>query len=172
MLSEKLQKALNEQINKELFSEYLYLSITAYFHSIGLDGFDNWFEVQTKEEHDHAIKIYNFINQKGGRVILEAIAKPEWDFKSVEEILNKTLEHELFITKSINELVDIAIKENEHSVRSFLQWYVDEQVEEEANVTKLISTLKLTQGDPKALLLMDKDLATRVYVPLIVDKAN
>jgi len=165
MLSQKLQDAFNEQINKELYSEYLYLSMAAYCYEMDLDGFANFFMVQTQEEHFHAMKMFNFVTDCDGRVILKKIDSPPVEFKSVTELFDKTLEHERFVTKSINALMDIALKENDHASASFLKWYVDEQVEEEATDKKILSKLKLVEGNGYGLLMIDHELATRVYTP-------
>jgi len=165
MLSVKLQEVLNEQINKELYSEYFYLSMEAYLRSIDLDGIANFFSVQTQEEHLHAMKIYNFIIDKGGKVVLKKIDAPPVDFKSVVDVFEQTLEHEKLVTKSINDLMDVAVKENDHAVISFLKWYVDEQVEEEANVTRILSKLKLIGGEGHGLLMIDQELAARIFTP-------
>jgi ferritin len=165
MISKKLEKAINEQINKEMFSEYLYLSVAAYFDAQNFDGFANWFHVQTQEEHFHAMKFYRYVIERGGEVELGALAKPEKDFVSPLKAFEAGLAHEQFITKSIGELMDLAIKENDHSLKSFLQWYVDEQVEEEANAEKLIAKLKLIGNDGNGLLNLDKELMARVFVP-------
>jgi ferritin len=165
MLSQKLQDAFNAQINKELYSEYLYLSMAAYCYNLDLDGFANYFMVQTQEEHFHAMKMFNFVTDCGGKVILKPIAGPEVDFKSIIEIYEKTLAHEQFITKSINELMDLAVKESDHASASLLKWFVDEQVEEEATVTKLLSKLRLINGEGHGILMLDADLATRVFTP-------
>jgi ferritin len=161
MISKKLEDAINNQINKELYSEYLYLSMAAYFYSEDLDGFAHWMEVQAQEEHTHAMKFFYFLNDKGGRVKLEAIEKPEVDFVSVESIFEKTLEHEKKVTKLINDLMDLAIEENEHSVKSFLNWFVDEQVEEEDTAGKLLSKVKMIGKNTNGLLMLDKELAQR-----------
>ena len=165
MLSIKLQEVLNEQINKELYSEYFYLSMEAYLRTIDLDGIANFFSVQTQEEHFHAMKIYNFIIDKGGTVVLKKIDAPPVDFKSVVDVFEQTLEHEKLVTKSINDLMDAAVKENDHAVISFLKWYVDEQVEEEANVTRILSKLKLIGGEGHGLLMIDQELAARTFTP-------
>jgi len=165
MISKKLEKAINEQINKELFSEYLYLSIAAYFQAQNLDGFANWFHVQTQEERFHAMKFFNYLLDRGGEVELGALEKPEKDFKNPLYAYEAALAHEQFITKSINELMDLAIAENDHSFKSFLQWFVDEQVEEEANAEKLIAQLKLINNDGNGLLNLDRELALRVFTP-------
>lgn len=165
MLTKKLQAALNEQINKEFFSEYLYLSMSAYLESIEMEGFANYFNVQAQEEHFHAMKMFNFVHDKGGRVILKTLNEPKADYKSVVDVVQESLAHEKYITKAINELMDTAIKENDHSVRSFLQWYVDEQVEEEATISKLVAKLKLINGEGFGLLTLDNQLGQRKYVP-------
>lgn len=165
MLSEKLQNAFNEQINKELYSEYLYLSMAAYCYANDLDGIANFFMVQTQEEHFHAMKIFNFINDRNGRVALKPIQGPQVEFNSIIDVFEKTLEHEKFVTASINNLMDIAIKENDHAAASFLKWFVDEQVEEEAMVNKILSKLKLIGGEGQGLLMLDAELAARTFTP-------
>jgi ferritin len=165
MLSQKLQDAFNTQINKELYSEYLYLSMAAYCYNLDLDGFANFFIVQTQEEHFHAMKMFNFVTDCNGKVILKPIAGPEVDFKSIIEVFEKTLAHEQFITKSINELMDLAVKESDHASASLLKWFVDEQVEEEATDSKLLSKLKLINGEGHGMLMLDAELATRVFTP-------
>jgi len=165
MLSQKLQDAFNAQINKELYSEYLYLSMAAYCYTLDLDGFANYFMVQTQEEHFHAMKMFNFVNERGGKVILKQIDGPETDFKSVIDVYEKTYEHEQFVTKSINELMDVAMKENDHAAASFLKWFIDEQVEEEATVSKILAKLKLIGGEGHGMLMLDSELAARVFTP-------
>jgi ferritin len=165
MLSQKLQDALNVQINKELQSEYIYLSMEAYMLENDLDGIANFFHVQTQEEHFHAMKLYNFVIDRGGKVVLKKLDAPPVEFKSVIDVYEQTLAHEQFISKSINDLMDIAITEGDHAVISFLKWYVDEQVEEEANVTKILSKLKLIGGEGHGMLMIDSELALRVFTP-------
>ncbi len=163
MLSQKLQEELNNQMNSEFFSEYEYLSMAAYFHSANLDGIANYFNVQAQEEHFHGMKIYNFIINKGGKVILKAIKGPTVDFSSPLDVFEKALEHEKSVTALINKLMDEAIKENDHAVNSFLKWYVDEQVEEESTANKYVSKVKLVNGQGEGLLLLDQELAARVF---------
>lgn len=165
MLTKKLQDALNKQINREFFSEYLYLSMSAYLESIEMEGFANYFNIQAQEEHFHAMKMFNFVHDKGGRVILKPLGEPKANYTSVLEVIEEALEHERYITKSINELMDVAIKENDHSVKSFLEWYVDEQVEEEATMSKLIAKLKLINGEGLGLLTLDNELSQRKFIP-------
>jgi Ferritin-like protein len=163
MISENMIDALNEQINKEIYSAYLYMSMSAHSTYAGLNGFANWFMVQYQEEMTHAMKIYTYINDQGEKVKLAAIAQPPIDFDSSLDMFEKTLEHEEFVTKSINELVDLAIKENDHATNIFLQWFVTEQVEEESNDNEIIAKLKLVGGEGNGLFMLDKELAQRVF---------
>jgi ferritin len=165
MLSEKMLNALNGQLNKELYSAYLYLSMSAHSEYIGLKGFANWFMVQYQEEMTHAMKIYDYINSQGGKVKLLAIDEPPSEFASPLDMFEKTLEHEKFITKSINDLVTLAMKEKDYATNIFLQWFVTEQIEEEANDNDIIAKLKLIGDSGDALLMLDKDLAARVFTP-------
>ena len=165
MISNKLLQALNEQINKELYSAYLYLAMAAYSASIGLNGFANWFSVQVKEELTHAEKFYNYVNQQSGRVVLKAVAQPAQDFSSTVELFKQTLEHEKNVSKIISGLVDLAKKENSYATEAFLQWFVTEQVEEEASATEILQKLNLVGKDGQGLLMVDSQLATRVFIP-------
>jgi ferritin len=165
MLSEKMQEALNTQLNKELYSAYLYMSMSAYSTYSGLKGFANWFMVQYQEEMVHAMKIYAYINDQSGQVKLRAIEQPATEFESPMDMFEKTLKHEKFITRSINELVDLAIAETDHATNIFLQWFVTEQIEEEGNDNEIIARLKLVGEDGNGLLMLDKELATRVFTP-------
>jgi ferritin len=165
MLSEKMLEALNGQLNKEIYSAYLYLSMSAYSTYIGLKGFAHWFMVQYQEETVHAMKIYDYINSQGGQVKLLAIAQPPAEFESPLDMFAKTLEHERFVTKCINDLVDLAIKGKDHATNIFLQWFVTEQIEEEANDNEIISKLKLVGEKGDALLMIDRELAARVFTP-------
>jgi ferritin len=165
MLSPKLEEALNNQMNNEFYSEFEYLSMAAYFHDMDLDGIANYFHVQAQEEHFHAMKIYNFINSKGGKIVLKAIKAPTTNFESPVGVFKTALDHEMFVTKSINKLMDVAIKENDHAVNSFLRWYVDEQVEEESLATKSLNRIKITGGKGEGLLIIDQEFAQRVFTP-------
>ncbi|MBC8415471.1 MAG: ferritin [Candidatus Cloacimonetes bacterium] len=165
MISKKLQDAINKQINKELYSEYLYLSMAAYLESIGLEGFANFFKVQIQEERFHAMKFFDYVNERGGRVILEAIDRPQIEFKSPVEIFEIAYNHEQYVTKLINELMEVAIKENDHAAKSFLNWYIDEQVEEEASMDKILNQLKMIGGKGQGMLMLDKELAARTFTP-------
>ena len=165
MISKTLEKAINQQINKELYSEYLYVSMQAWFADQNLDGFANWMQVQGQEEHFHAMKFFNYLIERGGSVELLAIAKPPKTFTKPLKAFQMALEHEQFISKSINELMDLAIKESDHAAKSFLQWYVDEQVEEEANADRIVHKLELIKDNPQGLYMLDNELAQRVYTP-------
>lgn len=171
MLSEKMTEALNVQLNKEMYSAYLYMSMSAYSSYIGLDGFANWFMVQYQEEMTHAMKIYDYINDHGSQVKLMEIPQPPTTFDSTLNMFEKTLEHEKYVTKSINELVDLAIDEKDHATYTFLQWYVSEQIEEEANDNEIISKLKLMGNDGSGMYMLDKELSQRVFVPEYTSKA-
>jgi ferritin len=172
VLSDRMTGALNEQINKEIYSAYLYLSMSAYSTFIGMKGFANWFMVQYREEMVHAMKIYDYINDQGGKVKLLAVAQPPTEFGSPLEMFEKTLEHEKFVTKCINDLVDLAIKEKDHASNIFLQWFVTEQIEEEANDNEIISKLKLVGKEGKGLFMIDKELAARVFTPPATSKES
>jgi ferritin len=162
MLTKKIEEALNEQLNRELYSSYLYMSMSSSCTSRGLKGFANWFMVQYHEEMFHAMKFYEYINLQGGRVALKALAQPPSEFSSPLEMFDKTLEHELFITKSINDLVELAISEKDHATQIFLHWYVTEQVEEESNDNEIIAQLRIIRDDPQALIMLDRELAGRM----------
>jgi len=163
MISPKMLEAINKQINRELYSEYLYLSMAAYLESEGLSGFGNFMRVQVQEERFHAMKMYDFILERGGKVVLEQIDQPKVEFESALEIFELSLGHEKFISKSINELMDVAIAENDHATKSFLNWFIDEQVEEEASMDNIVSQLKLIGGQGHGLLMMDRELGQRVF---------
>lgn len=165
MISPKLEKAINYQINRELFSEYYYLSMASYFNSIGLDGFENFFLVQVEEERFHAMKLYRFLNEKGGRVVLSAIEEPKTEFKSPLEVFELAFEHEKLVSRLINDLMDLAIKENDHAAKNHLNWFVEEQVEEEASMESILNKLKLINGEGHGMLMLDSELAQRVFTP-------
>ena len=165
MLSTKLQDAMNQQINRELFSEYYYLSMAAYLNSAGLAGFENFFLVQAQEERFHAMKMYNYLNERGGRVVLKPIEAPKTDFASPLEIFQLAYEHEQLVTSMINDLMDLAVKENDHATKNFLNWFVEEQVEEEASMEGILNKLKLINGEGHGLLMLDSELAKRVFTP-------
>ncbi len=165
MLSKTMEKELNEQVNKELYSAYLYMAMAAYAASIGLNGFAHWFSVQAKEEFTHTEKFYHFIIERGGRVKLATIDEPPHDFKHALGIFEETLKHEQLVTQRIHNLVALARKENDFATDNFLQWFVAEQVEEEASVDEILQKIKLTGGEGNGLFMIDQELAMRVFAP-------
>jgi ferritin len=165
MLSKKMQQAINDQINAEIYSAYLYLSMRAYFESANLAGFANWMQVQYQEESFHAFKFYGYVNDRRGRVLLQAIAAPPTEWKSPLDVFKATLAHEQIVTGRINDLMSLAIQEKDHAAHMFLQWFINEQVEEEKNADTIINKLKLMADTPGGLYLLDQELAQRVYTP-------
>ena len=161
MLKESIEQALNEQINAELYSAYLYQSMAAYFEDKSLAGFSRWMDLQAEEEMEHARKIYDFVNERGGRVILEGIEKPKSDWNSNLEVFKDSLAHEEKVTAMINDLVSLAAEEKDYATHSFLQWFVDEQVEEEDNVGEIVDKLKLVGDSTQSLFMMDDKLGAR-----------
>jgi len=165
MLKSKVEKALNEQINKEMYSAFLYMGMSAYTDSKGWPGFANWFMVQYQEEMEHAMKLYHYIQDQGSRVILEAIDKPPAEFGTPLEMFKQTLAHEQLVTRSINDLMDLSVQEKDHATQIFLQWFVTEQVEEENNDQTIIDQLKFVGPDGNGLFMLDRELGTRMYTP-------
>lgn len=163
MINEKMEKNFNEQINKEFYSEFLYLAMKSYFAELNLQGFVNWFDVQVQEERAHAFGMYDYLIERGGKVELLVIDKPVIEGTTPVEVFEHVLRHEEYVTSRINHLLDVAEEVKDRAAMSFLDWYVKEQVEEEASVGKVLATLKLIGDDKNALLLLDKDLATRVF---------
>jgi ferritin len=165
MLSKTMEKALNDQVQWELYSAYLYVSMATYFENKGLMGFANWLHVQDQEEKFHAQRFYDFIVNRGGRVILQAIPAPPHDWASPLTVFEEALAHEQGVTSRIYKLMDLALEERDHGTASFLKWFIDEQVEEEANVADVIAKLKLVDQTPGGAFMLDKDLAVRVFTP-------
>lgn len=165
MIHKKMEKAINEQINWELYSAYLYFAMAAYFDSINLKGFSSWMRVQAMEEQTHTKRFYDFLTARGGKVILSAIKSPPVEWKSPLEVFQETLKHEQHVTGRINALVDLSAKLKDHATNSFLQWFIDEQVEEESSADEVIQSLKLNANNPGGLFLIDKELAQRTFVP-------
>lgn len=165
MLSEKMAEALNRQLNAELYSAYLYLSMAAYFYDQGLNGFANWMVVQNQEETLHAMKFFNYLKDRGARIRLAAIEQPPTDWSSPLEVFEATLKHEQKVTSLINQLMDLALAERDHATTVFLQWFVTEQVEEEASANDIVQRLRLIGNDANALFVLDRELATRVFTP-------
>jgi len=162
MISEKMQDALNEQVNKEFYSAYLYLAMSAYCNLIGLPGFSNWMRRQYEEENLHVTKMYDYILDQGGQIHLKQIDEPQKEFGSPIDLFTQTLEHEQFITGSINELMGLAVSEQDYATQTFLQWYVTEQVEEESNVNDILAPLRMVGEDKGGLMMIDQQLASRV----------
>lgn len=165
MISKKMIQALNKQINNEIYSAYLYLSMSSFTTFIGLKGAANWFMVQYQEEMLHAMKLYDYVNSQGEHVQLAAIPAPPTEFGTLLSMFEQTLKHEQFITKCINDLMDQAVKEKDHATQIFLQWFVTEQIEEEGNDNDIIARLKLVGDSTQGLMMVDRDLATRVFTP-------
>lgn len=166
MLSKKLEEALNEQINAEFWSAYLYLSMAADMSDKGFSGVSNWFNVQFKEEQDHAIKLFNYVLARGGKVTLKPIKEVETSWKNPLKVFEHTIEHERKVTSLINELYHLATEEKDYATQSMLKWFIDEQVEEEENVRDIIDKLKLIGDNGYGLYQFDKELAARVYSPI------
>jgi len=164
MIKKEVLDAINEQINAETYSAFMYLSMAAYFEDMGLSGFANWMKVQYQEESAHSIKFFNYLTERGGRVTLKAVAQVPVDFNGVVDVFEKTLAHEIHVTSLINNLIDVSIKASDHASQSFLKWFIDEQVEEEANVEKILQTLKLINGQGNGIFMMDRELGQRVFV--------
>jgi len=164
MLKERIQKALNEQINAEQYSAFMYLSMSAWLEDKGLPGFANWMYVQYQEELTHANKLFKYVNERSGKVEIKAIEQMPTTFESVVDVVEKTLEHEQKVTAMIDNLVNIAVEERDHATQSFLQWFVDEQVEEEANVTEILDTLKLIGEKGNGMFMLDREFRQRTFV--------
>lgn len=163
MISDKMTKEFNDQINAELFSSYLYLSMSAWFSAHGLPGFATWMRAQAKEEDFHANKMFDYLLERGGTVTLQKIAKPKTSWKSPLEVMADVAEHESKVTALVNKLVDCALDERDHASNIFLQWFVQEQVEEEASVGEVLDRLRLVGDKSPALFTMDMEMGKRVF---------
>lgn len=164
MFNEKIEKIINEQINAEMYSSYLYLAMSSYCADLGLVGFSNWLKIQAKEELSHADFMFNYLIERNGRVVLEAIEKPPLDWKNIIEVFEETLKHEQYISSRINNIVTLAMDEKDHATASFFKWFIDEQVEEEATASDVLNKLKLTKAEGAALFFMDQEMLKRVFV--------
>jgi len=168
MLNKKLESAINDQIQREMASAYLYLSMAAYFEANTLPGFANWMRIQFHEEQFHALKFYDFVFNRGGIVKLQPIEGPPTVFDSSIDIFEQTLAHEQKVTGFINNLYALAIEERDYPCQSLLQWFIDEQVEEEKNAGDILDMLKMTQGNAHALLMLDRELGARPLPPEVL----
>ncbi len=161
MLSKNLSSEINTQIKLELFSGYLYLSMAAYFEAKNLPGFASWMKKQAGEEQEHALKFFDYLNNRGDRVVLQAIDQPQSEFKSPLAVFEQALEHEKSVTARINLLYSIAVKDNDYASQSFLNWYLDEQIEEEKNANEIVEWLKMGGDSAQALFAINSILARR-----------
>ena len=159
----KLRELLNQQINKEFYSAYLYLDFSNYFESVGLNGFANWYKVQAQEERDHAMLFYQYLQNENQKVTLEAIAKPDKMFTCHTDVLKAGLEHEKYVTSLINDIYAVAYDLKDFRTMQFLDWFVKEQGEEETNANDMITKMELFGSDPKSLYMLNQELASRVY---------
>lgn len=165
MINEKIQSALNKQINEELYSAYTYLAFASKADQLGLPGFVNWFKTQYQEELDHADRFFNYILERNGAVELDAIKKPEVGDETALTLFEKALLHEQYISDCIFQLKELARSERDHATDVFLEWFVSEQVEEEANARTVIDQLKMIDGNPNGLFMVDRELASRKPEP-------
>lgn len=163
MISEKMQDALNKQINAELYAAYLYFSMTAYFEDKNLPGFAKWMRIQTQEEMTHAFRFYAHVVERGGRAKMAPIQGPPVEWESPLAAFQDALKHEIKVTGMINDLVDLAQSERDHAANAMLQWFVTEQVEEEKNAEDNVRKLKLAENAPQALFMLDREMAARVF---------
>jgi len=159
-----MHKALNDQLQAEFFSAYLYLSMSAYFEDQGLDGMANWMTIQFQEEQSHALKFYHYITERGGKVELQAIEKPKNEWDGALNVFEEALEHEQMISGRINDLADLAIQEKDHATHNMLQWFIAEQVEEEANVESIVGQLQLIGGQGHGIFMIDREMRGRTFV--------
>jgi ferritin len=161
MLSKSMQDAINEQIKDELYSAYLYLSMAAYFEAESLPGFATWMRAQSQEEVEHAMKFFDFINERGGRVELQAIDRPTVSFESPLAVFQATYEHEQKVTGLIHDLYELALEENDYPAQVMLHWFIDEQVEEEDSVSEILDTLERIGDKDQGLMMLDRELGQR-----------
>lgn len=161
MIKKRMQEAINEQINEEISSAYIYLAIASSFYDQNFDGFAKWMRAQAQEEVEHAMRLFEFLVERGGRVILESVEKPNTTWNSPLEAFKDAYEHEQYITDSINELYDLAKEEDDKATMNMLQWFIEEQVEEEASIDSIIQKIKMVKDSPAALLKLDEKLGER-----------
>jgi ferritin len=164
-MNDKIQETFNNQINAELYSSYLYLSMSSWLEAKNFKGFSSWMRVQAQEELSHALKFIDFVQERGGRVILTQLEGPKTEWSSLKEVYEDTYNHERHVTSLIHEMVDVAMSERDHAANNFLKWFVDEQVEEEASALEILEKLKLVGEDGAALFMIDGELGQRVFTP-------
>ena len=162
MITKRMEEALNGQINKEFYSAYLYLAMSAYCNKLGMPGAEHWFRMQYDEEVIHMTKMFDYVMQHGGEAHLMLIDEPPREFGKIIEVFEESLRHEQFVTQSINELLNVAVEEKDHASQVFLQWYITEQVEEESNVGDIVDRLKLAGDNGGALMMIDDKLFQRM----------
>lgn len=160
-MDKKLYEVMNEQVTKEFFSAYLYLSMAAYLENKGLSGMANWMKMQSQEEIFHGMKIFNYLNDRGEAVVLDAFEKPQTNFKSVRDVFEGALAHEQKVTASCNNVYSVALEVKDHAAVGFMQWFVDEQVEEESSVHDVLTKLNFIKEDSTGMLMLDKELGAR-----------
>jgi ferritin len=160
-MNDRVQAAFNDQINEELYSAYVYLAMSAHFERLNLEGFTNWMRQQAQEELQHAMRLFDHINRRGGTVALKAVGEPPLDFGTPLEVFEKALAHEQHITGCISSLYKIALEENDYPAQMELQWFIDEQVEEEENAGRVVDQLKMAGDNQSALLMLDRELGQR-----------
>ena len=163
MMDKKVAELINEQINKELYSAYLYLEFANYYASVGLDGFENWYKIQAQEERDHAMLFYQYLQNNGEKVTFEAIDKPDCSLTDNMAPLKKGLEHEQYVTSLINTIYAAAFEVHDFRTMQLLDWFVKEQGEEEKNASDMITKMELSGSDPKGLYMLNSEMASRVY---------
>lgn len=165
MISKQMTAAINKQINAEIYSAYLYISMSSYSTLKGLKGTANWLFIQAQEEMTHALRMYQYVNSQGGHAVMSAIDQPPSEFESLKKIFEDTLEHEKKVTAMINDLMNLAVKEKDHATEVFLQWFVNEQVEEEENANDVLARVNLAGEQGNGLFMVDNELAARMFVP-------
>ena len=161
MLTDRLQEAINQQINSEMYSAHLYLSMAAYFETLSLTGFARWMRLQFDEETSHALKLFDYVNDRDGRVTLQAIEQPPIEFESPHSVMRIALEHERHVTAMINNLYALAVAENDYPTHVLLEWFVSEQVEEEKTLIEIVDRMDLIGDDGTGLIIMDQRLGER-----------
>ena len=163
-LKKTMEKALNEQLHREFSSAHLYLSMSAWFESRTFPGLAHWMYVQMQEEQSHQMKFFRYINERGGKVTLAGVESPRSTWENPLDVFTEALKHEEMITECINDLVDLSVSERDHATNQFLQWYISEQVEEEAQVTEIVEQLRRVQNSADGLYLLEKELGARIFV--------